>query len=118
MKRLVIGLLLVALAGLIGWSIGSWAAPDADTPPATADIPAETTLTPAGPNLQVRELERLSRKYGCNPDGLAAGVLPQHSVVRLPKVKGPKAIQLVSFDEGWEMHLGERPGTLLAVCAR
>jgi hypothetical protein len=56
---------------------------------------------------------RLDLRYGCSHTGLAPGVIPAHAVVKV----GRRA-RLTSFDEGWAMHLQQRPGTLISVCAR
>ena len=56
---------------------------------------------------------RLASKYDCSPHGLEHGVLPVSAVVR----QGRK-VRVVSFAEGWSMHLGEQRGTLVSVCAR
>jgi len=56
---------------------------------------------------------RLDVRYGCSHSGLAPGVIPAHAVVKV----GRRA-RLTSFDEGWAMHLHQRPGTLISVCAR
>jgi len=59
--------------------------------------------------------DRLTERHGCSPFGLPEGVVPMHSMVRDP---GAADVRLASFDEGWEMYAGDRPGTLMAVCAR
>ena len=62
---------------------------------------------------QVRRIKALNREYDCSFDGLAPGVEPARAVVR---VDG--RVRLATFDEGWAMHLGQTPGTLVSVCAR
>ena len=81
----------------------------AGTEPSTSRAPADTTLS----ELQARKADALSRKYDCSTSGLAPGQMPARTVVR---VGGE--IRLASFDEGWAVHLGEVPGTLVSVCAR
>jgi len=60
------------------------------------------------------KVDRLAQRYGCTSDGLAPGVIPAHTVVRLTD----GTIRLASFDEGWSMHTGRASGTLIAVCLR
>jgi hypothetical protein len=70
-------------------------------------------------NVQVKpayvpsDLERLMQARDCSSSGLAPGVEPVHSIVR-DRIGG--AVRLASFDEGWQMYAGDRPGTLVAVC--
>ena len=59
--------------------------------------------------------DRLTERYGCSPFGLPDGQEPVHAIVRDP---GATGVHLASFAEGWEMYAGDRPGTLMAVCAR
>ena len=56
---------------------------------------------------------RLDVRYRCSHTGLAAGVIPAHAVVKVGR-----QVRLTSFDAGWAMHLRQRPGTLISVCAR
>ena len=81
----------------------------AGTESSSSRAPADTALS----ELQVREVNALNRKYDCSTSGLAPGQMPARTVVR---VGGE--IRLASFDEGWAVHLGEVPGTLVSVCAR
>jgi hypothetical protein len=109
---------LVAAAGPLGPAQGGVAAdlssradarggaPTADRPPRAADRTGEA---PAW----VRTALRLNERYGCSPHGLADGAIPVRTVVR---VAGE--VRLASFDEGWAIHEGARPGRLLSVCAR
>jgi hypothetical protein len=62
---------------------------------------------------QMRKVDALNRKYDCSLDGLADGVIPARTVVR---VDGE--VRLATFDEGWAIHLGDVPGSLVSVCAR
>jgi hypothetical protein len=40
-------------------------------------------------------------------------VIPLHAVVRQDG-----QVRLTSFEEGWAVHTGDAPGTLLSVCRR
>lgn len=64
----------------------------------------------AGQRLE-RRVSRLSKRHDCRREGFGTDVIPASAVV---KVRGQ--VRTVSFDEGWAMHRGERPGRLLAVC--
>ena len=59
----------------------------------------------------VSEAQRLIEKHHCSTKGLGEGRIPTRAVVRV----GEK-VRTASFDVGWAMHQGTRPGTLLAVC--
>jgi hypothetical protein len=60
-------------------------------------------------------LDRLMRARACSTHGLGQGVVPAHAIVRDP---GTDSVRLTSFDEGWAVYQGKRPGTLVAVCRR
>lgn len=67
----------------------------------------------AHPPAWLRQAARLNVQYGCSHTGLAPGVVPTHSVVRVGR-----QVRLTSFDAGWAIHLHRAPGTLISVCAR
>ncbi|SDE06118.1 hypothetical protein [Nocardioides lianchengensis] len=108
MLRLLVGLVASVSAG--GWTT-------------TASAPS------AGPDLDVRvdrihqvdrvaaRVDRISRQHRCSPGGLPADEVPVEAIVIREGATGPRGVRLVSFEVGWSTHLGERPGTLLAVCA-
>jgi hypothetical protein len=56
---------------------------------------------------------RLGERYHCSRTGLADGEIPLHAVVLRDG-----RVRLTSFDEGWAVYRGERPGRLMSVCAR
>ena len=58
-----------------------------------------------------RQVSRLSRQRDCSRVGFGPEVIPASAIVH---VRG--RVRSVSFDEGWAIHRGERPGRLLAVC--
>jgi hypothetical protein len=58
-------------------------------------------------------IDHLQAKHDCSTEGLAAGVVPARTVVL---VDGE--VRVAPFDEGWAMHQGDIPGTLVSVCAR
>ncbi|MGD9958978.1 hypothetical protein [Nocardioides sp.] len=83
-------------------------------PSAAPQPPAAPGVAPAAaPEPRQRALARLSRTWECSASGLPPGVIPAHALVR---VAGN--LEVTTFDIGWAIHLGERPGRLLAVCAR
>lgn len=59
------------------------------------------------------KLDRLMSEYECSHAGLD-GEIPARAIIR--RLDG--YVALVSFDHGWAVHEGKRPGRLLAVCAR
>ena len=74
---------------------------------------ASASVGTALPAAQVRTIEALNDKYDCSATGLGADVIPARTVVR---VDGE--VRLATFGEGWAIHLGDVPGTLVSVCAR
>jgi hypothetical protein len=56
---------------------------------------------------------RLGERYHCSRTGLADGEIPLHAVVLREG-----RVRVTSFDEGWAVYRGERPGRLMSVCAR
>ena len=67
----------------------------------------ELSSPPAG---QAR-LDKLIVRHDCSPTGFGPGVIPGSALV-----ERRNKIRHVSFDHGWAVFNGERPGTLLAVC--
>ena len=61
----------------------------------------------------VERAARLNVRHGCSHTGLDPGAIPAHTVVKVGR-----HVRLASFDEGWAMHLHQRPGMLISVCAR
>ena len=94
------GLWSVAMGGQslsTAWSVGR--ADTAGTDQASPEARAQ------------RQVSRLSERRNCTPDGFGPDVIPASALVQ---VQG--RVRSVSFDEGWAIHRGERPGRLLAVC--
>lgn len=65
------------------------------------------------PQLQTRSapVEQAIRRHDCSVVGFDAGVEPRSALVRRAG-----RVRLVSFDDGWAVFTGERPGELIAVC--
>ena len=83
---------------------------------AFADEPAAPAAgsSAAGiPDEQVQKINALNLKYDCSYRGPGADVIPARAVVRVGD-----EVRLASFDEGWAIHLGDVPGTLVSLCAR
>ncbi len=71
----------------------------------------DTTASAAVPSQQQERLARLMSDHRCSTTGFGPGVIPGSALVlRAERVRH------VSFDEGWAVYTGDRPGTLLAVC--
>ncbi len=71
---------------------------------------------PAAPELsalttQQHRLEQLAARHDCSATGFGPDVIPGSSLV----LRGNR-VRLVSFDDGWDVYVGSRSGTLLAVC--
>lgn len=62
--------------------------------------------------LSARGLDRMLERNHCSTTGFGRDVIPSSAVVR--RADGTTA--LVSFDQGWKVFNGERPGELVAVC--
>jgi hypothetical protein len=57
-------------------------------------------------------LDRMLERHHCSTTGFGSSVVPSKAVVRHPG----GATELVSFDYGWQVFNGEKPGELVAVC--
>jgi hypothetical protein len=71
-----------------------------------------TTSASASEDVAER-VARLGERYHCSRTGLADGEIPLHAVVLRDG-----RVRVTSFDEGWAVYQGERPGRLMSVCAR
>lgn len=58
-------------------------------------------------------VDRFMERYHCSVTGFDADVIPRSALVH---VDG--RMKRVSFDKGWAVFTGDRPGTLMAVCLR
>lgn len=57
---------------------------------------------------------RLMRRFDCSVTGYGDGSTPQSAIVRVPSGR----LRVVSFQEGWAVHVAEGPAQLVAVCLR
>jgi hypothetical protein len=57
-------------------------------------------------------LDRMMERQHCSTTGFGSDVVPAKAVVRHPSGD----TELVSFDYGWQVFNGEKPGELVAVC--
>jgi len=82
------------------------------------DAPApETVVVEAQPAPQVPTADRVEamvERFGCSSEGLPEGVIPASTIV----TDTDGTVRRASFDEGWSILQGDRPGTLVAVCLR
>ena len=69
--------------------------------------PSDGTL-----GLSSRHLDRLLERNRCSTTGFAPEVTPSKALV----TDRHGTTRLVSFEEGWRVFTGERPGELVAVC--
>lgn len=72
-----------------------------------------TVVAPDGPGSAADpRVERLSQRWNCSPTGLAPGEVPGHALV----LGRDGRVRVTDFDRGWASYVGERAGTLVAVC--
>jgi len=65
---------------------------------------------PAGSGQRV--VERAVADHHCSYSGFSAKAVPSSALIRTTDGK----LRQVSFDVGWQVYNGTRPGTLVAVC--
>jgi hypothetical protein len=68
----------------------------------------------AGRSIGATRIGELTDRHDCSRTGLGPDVIPAHAIVLTPDSR----VRLTSFDHGWRVLEGDRPGTLLAVCRR
>ncbi len=56
---------------------------------------------------------RLMDRFECSETGFGSEVIPHSALINLDG-----KVLRVSFDRGWAVFTGEKPGTLMAVCRR
>lgn len=56
---------------------------------------------------------RLMERFECSETGFGAEVIPRSALIHLEG-----RVKRVSFDRGWAVFTGDKPGTLMAVCLR
>ena len=103
-KTLILLVVLALAMGIVG--------DGPPTGPGGSDDSATARLDRA-PQLKSRSatVEKAIRRHRCSVVGFGAGVEPRSALVRREG-----KLRHVSFDAGWEVFTGERPGTLIAVC--
>lgn len=62
--------------------------------------------------LSARGLDRMLERNHCSTTGFGKDVIPSKAVIRRPD----GSTDLVSFDRGWKVFNGDKPGELVAVC--
>lgn len=69
----------------------------------------------AAPHADVADsrVARLMDRYECSQNGFGPDVIPHSALIH---VAG--RVRHVSFDHGWAVFTGKRPGTLMAVCRK
>jgi hypothetical protein len=56
---------------------------------------------------------RFMERYECSATGFGSDVIPNSALI-----SHEGRVKRVSFDRGWAVFTGDRPGTLMAVCLR
>ncbi|MDP2773486.1 MAG: hypothetical protein Q8O61_07990, partial [Nocardioides sp.] len=84
-----------------------------DPPRADDSATARMDRMDRAPQVQTHSaaVERAIRRHRCSVVGFDAGVEPRSALVRRDG-----KLRHVSFDDGWQVFTGDRPGTLIAVC--
>lgn len=95
-KAAVLGTLLVLA---VSAGVADPAAPEPSPPTLATDFSGQ-------------DVHAKLREHRCSTTGFAPDVQPSSALVRNPRGK----LEVVSFDEGWEVFTGDRPGLLVAVC--
>ncbi|HWJ81700.1 MAG TPA: hypothetical protein VNS55_05640 [Nocardioides sp.] len=62
--------------------------------------------------LSSRGLDKMLERHHCSTTGFGSDVIPAKAVVTQPD----GSTDLVSFDYGWQVFNGDKPGRLVAVC--
>jgi hypothetical protein len=57
-------------------------------------------------------VQRAVADHHCSYSGVGSGTIPSSALIR--NARGE--LRMVSFDLGWDVYTGKRPGTLIAVC--
>ncbi|MDN4171998.1 hypothetical protein QWY28_03490 [Nocardioides sp. SOB77] len=57
-------------------------------------------------------VQRVMAEHNCSSTGFAPGTQPDSALVRTTGGR----LRIVSFDRGWDVFTGRRPGLLVAVC--
>lgn len=91
-------------AGALTLLVGLGAASVLSAPPSTGDQ--------LGLSVQDEATSRVLERHNCSTTGFDADVIPTTAVIR----NASGRIKVVSFDHGWAVFNGERPGELVAVC--
>jgi hypothetical protein len=86
-----------------GQEIGRTADQDGAQPAVAVEMSREARLH--------QQVARMSKRLECSRTGFGGETIPSSALVQ---VGGH--VSAVSFDEGWAIRNGERPGRLLAVC--
>ncbi|MDN4161353.1 hypothetical protein [Nocardioides abyssi] len=98
-KAAVLGAVLALTVTTGVNAAGTTAAPDARPPVLTMD-----------PSAQV--VQQVMSQHNCSPTGFAPGTQPDSALVRTTRGH----LRVVTFDRGWDVFTGRRPGLLVAVC--
>ena len=95
-KSLLVG---VALALALGLGVSVTERADQSSAPST--------------EVESARVSRFMERYECSATGFGSDVIPNSALINL----GGR-VKRVSFDRGWAVFTGDRPGTLMAVCVR
>lgn len=97
---------VVAGAIALAIGVGVTSKPPAGPTEMTSDRNVVTLQEDTPPGLEPK-----MARHECSRTGFGANVIPPSALV---KVDG--RIRHTTFDEGWAVYTGDRPGTLMAVC--
>ena len=101
----------MALAGVKGAALGSLLALVVVGGLRTGSTDASSSASPAADSYE-RVVQRAVASHGCSTKGFADDAIPASAIIRTSSGE----VRQVSFEVGWAVYTGSRPGTLIAVC--
>lgn len=87
----------------VGVGVGVGATAEQDGPKAEVAVAADS---------YTRVVQRIMDRHQCSTTGFAPETVPASALIRTNQGR----LRVVSFDAGWSVFTGERPGSLVALC--
>ena len=76
------------------------------------ESPDATTSAQTSSDAYTRVVQRATTAHNCSVKGYGDSAIPASALIRTSSGE----VRQVSFEVGWEVYNGRRPGTLIAVC--
>lgn len=108
LRRAVLAAKFAIVAAMAFFAVSSASAAATTAGPTEGVTAAQEVSAPAAGQAR---LDKLVNLHDCSAAGFGADVIPGSSLV----LQDDK-VRHVSFDDGWAIYTGEKPGTLLALC--